>query len=269
MTLPLYIPSYLGYTLKTMFKPKIASRINPPQPRGFFARVVRDPYLWFILGWVMLIILLGIFVFAKPWNYFCVFIAVVSVASTTLPIPTNPIVLAVAKFFPPLLVAFIATLGMVLANLMDYQIFSKLTRTRGIKRLRRARIYKSWVKLFVKIPFLAISISAFIPMPVDFIRLLAILEGYPRLKFSVAGFLGRLPRNLLLVMAGVVLPLWSVLLVALALVIPSIIYSTLDARKERLKEEALARGEHVMLDEGHQAAEEVLSGVPEEKSFSQ
>jgi membrane protein YqaA with SNARE-associated domain len=238
---------------------------NHTKSLGFFARALRDPYLWFLVGWVTLIILLGVFVFAKPWNYFCVFVALVSIASTTLPIPTNPIVLTVAKFFPPLLVALVATLGMVLANLMDYQIFSKLTRTGGIKRLRKTRIYKSWVKLFVKIPFLAISISAFIPMPVDFIRLLAILEGYPRLKFSIASFVGRLPRNLLLVMAGIVLPLWSVLLVALALVIPSMIYSALDARRERLKEEARARGEQVGLDEGHQAAEEVLSGATENK----
>lgn len=236
---------------------------TPHKVRGFWASLVRDRYLWFMVCWVALVVMLGVFVFAKPWNYFCGFIAAVSVASTVLPIPTNPIVLTVAKFFHPILVALFATCGMVLANLMDYQVFSKLTRTRAIKRLRKARIYKSWVKLFTKIPFLAISIAAFVPIPVDFIRLLAILEGYPRLPFSIASFLGRLPRNLLLVVAGLVIPLWAVIPAALVLVAPAVIYASFDTRRQKRREEAHARGEEVQMDEGQNALAEVLEEMEE------
>lgn len=231
----------------------------------FWHRFFRDPYIWFVFGWVVTVLTVSFTLIKSAWRYFGIFIAVVSVACDVLPIPTNPVVIGtvqllekyfkptgIANFFHtylalprgpllesladltvPVSVALIATLGMVMANMLEYQVFSKLTRTRAIIKLKEARIYISWVKLFKKAPPVALALTAFVPIPIDFIRIIAILEGYSRLKLSVFQFLGRLPRNILLVVIGMSLPFWTVFPLAFILLIPGFIYGWWDNYRQK------------------------------------
>ena len=74
--------------------------------------------------------------------------------------------------------------------------------------ITRARIYQrsgehgKALEWFARAPFATLTVASFLPIPIDVIRILAVSADYPRTRYALATFAGRLPRYLLLAYLG-------------------------------------------------------------------
>jgi membrane protein YqaA with SNARE-associated domain len=130
--------------------------------------------------------------------------AYLSVACTFLPLPTTWIVIWAASpadggglGIHPLLVATVAALGTAAANMHDYYLLTFLYRYRPVQRVRATALYRKVAAWYNRAPFGTLAAASFLPIPIDFVRLLAISEGYSRRRFAVGSLVGRWPRYLL------------------------------------------------------------------------
>lgn len=139
-----------------------------------------------------------------------------SLCNSFVPLPTAWIVLlaAGAEHGPALpdgprvlLVAGLAALATVIANLNEYHLLAYILRFRLGRRLRGTRVYSWAVRWFDRAPFQLLTLIAFVPLPVDAVRWLAVLRGYSRSRFALAYFAGRGARYLLLGVCAVLLEL--------------------------------------------------------------
>jgi len=163
-------------------------------------------FLIFYIPYVLILFGLGAFVFRGKIGDLFHYLGYMSICSTFVPLPTNPVVLVMGRFYPPLLVALIGAFGTASANLLDYALISSIARTRIAERTKGTYLYKFWMRLYRKVPFLALTLTNFLPVPIDFIRFISIFEHYKRPWYFLACFTGRLPRYLLLAWLGFVLP---------------------------------------------------------------
>ena len=119
-----------------------------------------------------------------------------SLACTFCPLPTAWIVLWAARSVNPLAVALTAAIGTCIANLHDYYIVTALCRFGWAQKVRRSRLHDDAVGWFRRAPFLTLTAASLLPLPIDFVRMLAISAGYPRSRYVLATFAGRFPRYL-------------------------------------------------------------------------
>lgn len=158
-----------------------------------------------------------------------------SMACTFCPLPTAWVIVWAAApvegrglGIHPLVVATGGAAATAVANMHDYYLLTFLYRYRPIQRVRATGVYRRVAAWYNRSPFGTLAAASFLPVPVDFVRLLAISEGYSRWRFALGSLVGRLPRYLLLAMladrfrlgwqwvlgiagATVVLGLWRVL----------------------------------------------------------
>jgi membrane protein YqaA with SNARE-associated domain len=123
-----------------------------------------------------------------------------SLCNAFIPLPTAWIVfLAAAPDYalvqtPWLRVLFIASLMSAvtaIANLNEYHLLAYLLRFGLGRRVRKTSLYGWALRWFNRSPFQLLLLFAFVPIPVDAIRWLAILRRYSRLRFGLAYFTGR------------------------------------------------------------------------------
>ncbi len=130
------------------------------------------------------------------------FIIYVSFACTFCPLPIFWLFLWIAREHNPFVIALLGSIATCIANLHDYYILNSLLRWEKFGRAKDSRWYKKGAAWFSKYPFMTLVVANILPLPVDFVRLLAISTGYSRLPFTVANFLGRYPRYLILAALG-------------------------------------------------------------------
>lgn len=170
----------------------------------------------------------------------------ISLCNTLVPLPTTWIILLLASdsvnLFEsnPLRIAVVAVLGAtttMIANLNEYHIFDYFLRARLGERIRRTRAYRWAVRGFDASPFQTLTLIAFVPVPVDPVRWLAILRRYSRARFAAAYWLGRMPRYALLAGLSVALRLgvWEIALIqaGIVLIVGARIVRTALRRRER------------------------------------
>ena len=133
------------------------------------------------------------------------YFAYISICCTFCPLPTTPVVLWMAApvaggglGFDPLLVAVVGAAGTAVANLHDYYLLTFLYRYRHVRRVRATSLYRRFAGWYNRAPFATLAAASFLPIPVDFVRLMAISEGYSRVRFALGSLVGRWPRYLLL-----------------------------------------------------------------------
>ena len=126
----------------------------------------------------------------------------VSFACTFCPLPILWTFLWISREHNPFLVALIGSVATCIANLHDYYILNSLLRWERLARAKDSRWYKHGSKWFKKYPFWTLTVANILPLPIDFVRLLAISVHYSRLPFTCANFLGRYPRYLILAGIG-------------------------------------------------------------------
>jgi hypothetical protein len=139
-----------------------------------------------------------------------------TLCNTFVPLPTAWIVLlaarpdyALAPWSPLniLIVAAAATLATIVANLTEYHLLAYLLHFRWGARLRRAPAVTWAVAWFERAPFQLLTLLAFIPLPVDAVRWLAILRGYSRTRYALAYLVGRGPRYVIFAVCSVMFAL--------------------------------------------------------------
>jgi membrane protein YqaA with SNARE-associated domain len=129
--------------------------------------------------------------------------AYLSVACTFCPLPTTPIIIWAAapvdQFglgIPPLWVATGGAVATAIANMHDYYLLTYLYRFKTVRKIRTTRLYRRVAGWYNRAPFATLAAASFLPIPIDFVRLLAISEGYNRGKFALGSLVGRWPRYL-------------------------------------------------------------------------
>ena len=183
--------------------------------------------LWFViyLVWLIGLFALALTMFARyeagdraalAWWLLALLGFYVSLCNSLLPLPTAWIVLLLASPEVSLFesaaariaaVALLSATATMMANLNEYHVFGYFLRARLGERLRRSRVYQWSVRWFDVAPFQTLVLIAFIPIPIDFVRWLAILRRYSRPRFAAAYWLGRLPRYAILAGISVLLKL--------------------------------------------------------------
>ena len=151
------------------------------------------------------------------------------------PIPTLPPIAFTAKIFHPVLVAAVGAVGTCIANLNDYVILGWLFRHKKVRKIRDIQTYKRLLAFFDRYAFLTLSVAAFLPIPLDVIRLLAISRAYSFPKYVAAAFVGRFPRYLIIAYLGKELPVKYILILFLVTLLPAIAKLVSDIIKKRKK----------------------------------
>ena len=116
--------------------------------------------------------------------------------SMFLPTAVEPMVMVYARLYSWTLVAGIATLSAVLAEYVDYRLYSGVLLSAPLERVRNTRVTRFVVWLFERSPFWAVVIGALTPLPFWLVRICAVLSRYPMRKFLAGTALGRFPRFL-------------------------------------------------------------------------
>ncbi|CAN5887922.1 hypothetical protein BH11MYX3_BH11MYX3_23330 [soil metagenome] len=142
-------------------------------------------------------------------------------ANSILPIPHEPVVLAVSGMYPPLLVAIAATVGSVVASISDYAVVETALRSPRIDQARDRGVVGWAIRQLRHAPFLIIMAFSAIPLlPISVVRALAPASGYPFRRYLLAGMIGRFPRFYALAYLGaaVEIPTWALVLVTVVTV---------------------------------------------------
>lgn len=156
-----------------------------------------------------------------------------SLACQFFPLPTIPVLAFAAKVFHPVLIAFTGAVGTSIANLNDYAILGWLFRHKRVKKLRDIHAYRRLLRFFDRRPFLTLTAGAFLPIPVDVVRLVAISRAYSFWKFILAAFVGRVPRYLIIAYLGKELPAKYILVVFVISALPVVVKVGIDMIKKR------------------------------------
>ena len=162
---------------------------------------------WFLPFGALLALLAGVYVTGGEGSTAAgvvLLFGYLSLACTFLPLPTAWIVIWAAApteggglGLNPWLVATVGAAGTAIANMHDYYLVTFLYRYRPVRKIRTKGWYKRVAAWYNRAPFGTLAAASFLPIPIDFVRLLAISEGYNRAKFALGSLVGRWPRYLL------------------------------------------------------------------------
>jgi membrane protein YqaA with SNARE-associated domain len=129
--------------------------------------------------------------------------AYLSLACTFCPLPTTWLIVWAAApaeghglGLAPLAVATGGAVATAVANMHDYYLLTFLYRYRPVRKVRATALYRRAAKWYNRAPLATLAAASFLPIPIDFVRLLAISEGYSRWKFALGSLVGRWPRYL-------------------------------------------------------------------------
>ncbi len=137
----------------------------------------------------------------------CDYFLALACATTVTPIPTWPPLLYAATQAPAIWVALVGALASSIAYLLEYFILSHALVLGRVEKMRRSRVYLWLAGVFASAPFAALTMAAFLPLPVDGVRLMAIAERYHRGWYAAAAFIGRGARYYLVAALGTQLEL--------------------------------------------------------------
>jgi membrane protein YqaA with SNARE-associated domain len=170
-----------------------------------------------------------------------------SLCNLFLPLPTAWIILLAASphggafggaWARVLAVTVVGALATAMANVNEYHVLSFLFSYGLGQKLRRTRVYQWAVRWFKQAPFQVLALIGFVPVPIDAIRWLAILQRYSRWRFGLAYFVGRGVRYLLLAGFAVAVSLTTteILLIQIAIVVVALLVRLVWSRLARRNE---------------------------------
>jgi len=128
------------------------------------------------------------------------------VSNNVIPMPYEPVMVAMGAFYHPLLASTVAACGNIVAGFIDYEAIRYAFRLESLKRVKESAVYRGAVYYFLKAPFLSLVVAAFAPfIPFYLFRVLSPTSGYPLKRYMLAVFIGRLPRYYLFAYLGAAL----------------------------------------------------------------
>lgn len=164
------------------------------------------------------------------------FFAYMSLASNTIPLPATPVVIYMGREYPWLVVALVGGVATSLANLLDYEIFTSVFRTKLLHKIKDSEHSRASIRAFERVAFPALVAANVVVFSWDLVRLVAIAARYPRVKYAAATFVGRGVRYAVLAAVGEFFepPLWAIGVLAVVLALPALI-SWLRARARKAR----------------------------------
>lgn len=134
--------------------------------------------------------LVGLFFYSIPANSF-------------IPIPHEVGMIYFGQYYHPAIVAVVAAFGTCAVCFIDYQAIGGAFRTEKLKTIRDSEVYQGAVYYFLKAPFLCVLFAAAAPfIPFYIFRVLSTTASYPLRRYTLAVFLGRLPRYYVFAILG-------------------------------------------------------------------
>lgn len=192
-----------------------AELLGAPGPEAYERLELR---VW-ILGGLMLAIglatsLLMLRDFRSNSYLYLAFYAIPS--NTALSVfPHEPVLIYYGKFGVLWIVALAATVGNLVAALMDHAVFVPVLNHRSLRGYKEKPIYRRAMRLFGRAPFATVAAASFAPVPFWPVKFLSFSGGYPLGRYLAAILVGRFPRYYLLAWLGAVLaiPTWVLIAV--------------------------------------------------------
>ncbi len=132
-------------------------------------------------------------------------------------VPHEPILIAFGETHSPWLVALVAVVGTVMAEGLNYSFFGLFYGIPSFREVFQRESVKRIADLFSRMPFSAILVAGFTPIPFFPVRFLVVITGYPVWKYLTAVFLSRWPRFYLLALFGALFDVPPLLLLGLFL----------------------------------------------------
>jgi len=162
-----------------------------------------------LIGWIVSIgtlltglELLSIFSPGGDFGPYLHYLDYMSLANTLVPLPTNPLIIYMGREFQPSAVALLGAIGTSIANMTEYLFLDLLLAQDRLRRVKETAIYRRTKRAFEVAPFILMVAVNLVPLPIDPVRWMAISVTYPRWRYVLATFLGRLPRYYLLAELG-------------------------------------------------------------------
>ncbi|MFA5864288.1 MAG: hypothetical protein WC975_06330 [Phycisphaerae bacterium] len=171
---------------------------------------------------------------AKAVWFLGLFVFYFSLACTYIPLPTVWLILLLASpvcglailtpFWWVVMVAGLGAFATSISHTNEYHFITYLLRLGKIHLLKQTRIYLWAHKQFKVWPFLLLVVFNVLPVPADPVRWLAIISGYPLVKFFLANWIGRFFRyGILAVIAeSLKLNLIHIIIISAALIVLSL-----------------------------------------------
>lgn len=157
----------------------------------------------YTLGLVLSLALGYLFLRGSRWSQLIGYFAYMSLATSLIPLPLTPYVIALGKVFDPGLVALIGTLGNCLAAFIEYYCLTWFfSKSELQERIEANASYQKFADYFERAVFPCLLISALTPVPFEPFRLAAILIRYNITLYLLAVFIGRLPRYYFIAQLG-------------------------------------------------------------------
>ena len=151
--------------------------------------------------------------------------------------PHEPVLVYFGKFANLWLAALAATIGTVVAGVMDHTVFTPVLNHRAVVSYKEKKTYRRTIDYFVRYPFATLVIAGFTPIPFFPFKFLSFSIHYPMRKYITALVMARFPRYFLLAWLGAVtnIPNW-ILFVAFLVVINLYLVKALPALLQRFRE---------------------------------
>jgi len=147
------------------------------------------PFSWFS-GFVLGSGYLGLFV-----------VSIIGSATILFIFPSDAIILASGGFLNPILAGIIAGVGSAIGELSAYYVGRAGRKIVDIKRKKKKEFSKT-ERMFHKYGFWTIPVFSFTPLPMDIIGLFCGGIKYNVKKFFIGVLIGKIPRTLILTIAG-------------------------------------------------------------------
>lgn len=117
--------------------------------------------------------------------------------------PHEPVLVWYGKTVALIPLAISATLGTILAAYIDYKFFSPLLNIQfTASRYKKKSFYQTAHKWFYKMPFIALVVAGFSPIPFFPFKFMVYASKYPKWKYLAAIAVSRFPRYYLLALIG-------------------------------------------------------------------
>lgn len=157
--------------------------------------------------------------------------------------PHEPVLLYFGKFADVWIGAAAATVGTLVAGVMDHTVFVPLLQLRSIRGYRDNRLYRKAIDLYRRWPFLMLVVAGLTPLPFFPFKFLSFSDAYPMGRYLAAIAVSRFPRYLVLLWAGAVfdIPTWALAVLFLAVLA---VYAWRGAPEVLRRAREWLRGEH-------------------------
>ncbi len=156
--------------------------------------------------------------------------------------PHEPVLIYFGKFANLWLAAAAATVGTVVAGIMDHTVFVPLLNHRTVIAYKDKKVYRRSIDYFLRYPFATLVVAGFTPIPFFPFKFLSFSIHYPLKKYLTALVVARYPRYFLLAWLGAVTDIPNWLLFAAFLVIINLyMIKALPALARKLREAARRR----------------------------